>query len=699
MKTIVLKQNATFKNPDIGYVRAVMAEVSGKWIPIADAVSQFPNTGNILIFNAYHSEIDKRYLKEELFFLDCNVNPGHNDSQASSCKYSASGNAADEPQRHQLCPVLNKPFDPARPIILSVDDQPYNYIFLRDGEFIYGPFWHTNETEADNDDKLRIRLKADNAVELEISADYENCIFQIPVADAKLLEANGQYYVLDVRELLSEDRRLRHPIYYGAPTELMEWARRKVGGAWSLDIRHLRQIGQYLDDLNPDGKLEVLKLDRLRHLMRGNEEWISQKLPAFARQFLTDTDEGQEFLNDYLRNNEAEIYSRQKDDWQRLHAEIRKLNDELRRRKAPGDASLVPLEAPTFLRPVLPTPGIYVAEVRQWLEDAGRPMDFNDTANYLITLQQSYLTVMAGLPGVGKTSLVLRLAGAMGLTNRTLTVPVGRGWTSVADLAGYYNPFTEQFQAARTGMYEALKQLDAEQERADDLPYLVLLDEANLSPLEHYWSDFMRLSDPESEPVLTLAAGNQNAHFRLGRGLRFVATINYDHTTEVLSPRLLDRAAVIRLQVARDLLEPNFSEPPEPLPLLTSGQAQALFGETSEPFTADEAALFRQLREILENEEPAFGQPIVISPRKQRAVLAYCGRGRTILEGESAFTALDFAVSQHVLPLVNGRGEAFGRRLRKLLELIDRPLPRSARLLTRLLTVGADSYQVYRFFS
>ncbi len=164
-------------------------------------------------------------------------------------------------------------------------------------------------------------------------------------------------------------------------------------------------------------------------------------------------------------------------------------------------------------------------------------------------------------------------------------------------------------------------------------------------------------------------------------------------------PRLLDRAAVIRLQVARDLVEPNFSEPPEPLPLLTSGQAQALFGETGEPFTADEAALFRQLREILENEDPAFGQPIVISPRKQRAVQAYCGRGRTILEGESAFTALDFAVSQHVLPLVNGRGEAFGRRLRKLVELIDRPLPRSARLLTRLLTVGADSYQVYRFFS
>lgn len=772
MKAIVQKQNSTFNNPDIGYVRPVMAEESGRWKPIVPGL--FPNTGNVLIFNGYQKEIDERFLKEELFYLEYLLNPRHNADTASSCKFSASGSQASEPQRHELCRVLNKPFDPNRPIVLNVEDQPYSYIFLRDNNHLIGPFWHTNDSENEAESGLKIRLKAESALELEISTEYDSCVFSIPMTEVSAVEFGGQQYILDARELLGNDRNLRQPIYYGSPTELMEWARRKIGGAWSLDPRQLKQIGQLLDDLNPDGSLETLKLDRLRQFMRGSEEWISTKLPAFARQFLTETPEGLSFLDDYLRNNSTEISNRQNEEWQRKNDEIRKLYAETQRlksipappssapapvvgadqlraeetrlaeltqqrqelemslgqlraemtngddvrlnllraktyldvlegrtnRPAPADLPAPSLTGmPTFLRPVAPDPRQYATEVQNWLDSAGRRLDYNDVVNYLITLQQSFLTVLAGLPGVGKTSLVTRLAGATGLTNRFLTVPVGRGWTSAADLIGYYNPFTEQFQAARTGLYEAVSRLDTEYRRGEALPYWVLLDEANLSPLEHYWSDFMRLSDPESEPVLTLAGASGNVRKQIGTGLRFVATINYDHTTEVLSPRLLDRAAVIRLQAARDLVDPTTLDVPPPLPMLTTPQAQSLFAETGEPFTADEGELFRKLRDVLENEEATLGQPVIISPRKQRAVQAYCGRGRMLLDGDNAFSALDFAVSQHVLPLVNGRGEGFGKRLRRLLELIDRPLPRSARLLNRLLTIGTDSYYVYRFFS
>ncbi|AQG80940.1 AAA family ATPase [Spirosoma montaniterrae] len=771
MKAIVQKQNATHNNPDIGYVRPVMVEENGRFIPVPPGY--FPNTGNILIYTAYHAEINERFLKEELFFLDYTLNPRHSNETPSSCKFSSAGTFATEPLRHQLCRVINKPFDPNRPITLTVEDQPYSYVFLRDDNQLIGPFWHSNEPESDTDDLLRIRLRSESALELDISSDYDNCVFRIPTANLSLVEVGSRQYVLDVKDLLSDDRNLNQPVYYGASNELMDWARRKIGGAWTVDARQLRQISDLLDNLNPDGQLETLKLARLRQLIRGSEEWISGKLPAFARQFLTETEEGRQFLDEYLRNNSNDIYNRQNQEWQRLNDEVRKLNDELRRRKSattpsvngaaaspdlvkaeqdklaeltaqrqvieqsfsqlrheltnaddvrlnllraktyldvlegrtgrpvPADTPSLPSanSLPTFLRPVTPDARQYTSEVQGWLDEAGRSLEFNDVANYLITLQQSFLTVLAGLPGVGKTSLVTRLAGATGLTNRLLTVPVGRGWTSAADLIGYYNPFTEQFQPARTGLYEVISRLDAEQRRADELPHWVLLDEANLSPLEHYWSDFMRLSDPEAEPVLTLTGANGNVPYQLGQGLRFVATINYDHTTEVLSPRLLDRAAVIRLQASRDLIEPSTLEPPAPLPMLTTPQGQLLFSETGEPFTADEAALFRQLRDVLENEDAALGQPVIISPRKQRAVQAYCGRGRGLLEGDSAFMALDYAVSQHVFPLVNGRGEGFGKRLRRLLELIDRPLPRSARLLSRLITIGTDSYHVYRFFS
>jgi hypothetical protein len=282
---------------------------------------------------------------------------------------------------------------------------------------------------------------------------------------------------------------------------------------------------------------------------------------------------------------------------------------------------------------------------------------------------------------------------------RFLPVSVGRGWTASADLVGYYNPFVEQFQAARTGVYAAVIQLDTDIRQGRDWPYMILLDEANLSPLEHYWSDFMRLTDPESEPVLVLPAGADQTRLNLGRGLRFVATINNDHTTETLSPRLLDRAAVIRLQASREMIDPTLAGQPAPLPLLTNAQSRRLFGETGEPLTADEAALFRQLRDLLEADDPALGQPVIVSPRKQRAVAAYCGAARPLLDGESAFLALDYVVCQHVLPLINGRGEGFAKRLKGVLALIDRPLPRASRLLGRLLAQGTENYQVFRFFS
>ena len=76
-------------------------------------------------------------------------------------------------------------------------------------------------------------------------------------------------------------------------------------------------------------------------------------------------------------------------------------------------------------------------------------------------------------------------------------------------------------------------------------PFIILLDEANLSPVEYYWADFMNACDSDSATkYLELGKGFE---LKVPQTLRFVATINNDHTTEILSPRLLDRAFIISL--------------------------------------------------------------------------------------------------------------------------------------------------------
>ncbi|GAW90791.1 hypothetical protein FPS14_contig00118-0001 [Flavobacterium psychrophilum] len=81
----------------------------------------------------------------------------------------------------------------------------------------------------------------------------------------------------------------------------------------------------------------------------------------------------------------------------------------------------------------------------------------------------------------------------------------------------------------------------------------IILDEANLSPLEHYWSSFYNLTD--STGMLEVKLGH-NETIKFPNNLRFIGTINYDHTTEELSPRVLDRINIIQLNKSEDI---NFS--------------------------------------------------------------------------------------------------------------------------------------------
>lgn len=340
----------------------------------------------------------------------------------------------------------------------------------------------------------------------------------------------------------------------------------------------------------------------------------------------------------------------------------------------------------------------YVIEsIQKGLLCRGRVLEPNEIANLLITTQQSFITVIAGLPGKGKTSLARLLAEAQNNRSRLQEVAVARGWVSQKDLIGYFNPLTNRFQSANSGLYEFLRALADETDSNKTMAY-VLLDEANLSPMEHYWSVFMGMSDGESGAALRLG----NEILPISETLRFIATINYDGTTEPLSSRILDRSPVVVLEKSDlSIIQNGIRDEVESLPI-SAIEMDRLFGKSDilTELSPQEDIAITQIKEVLEDVRADWGRPIVISPRKQKAIYYYCEKARELLsEYENDLAAMDFAVLQHVLPQVCGNGKYFADRLRALSQVLkDQTLLQSKAYLDRMIAYGDQDLNSYDFF-
>lgn len=345
-----------------------------------------------------------------------------------------------------------------------------------------------------------------------------------------------------------------------------------------------------------------------------------------------------------------------------------------------------------------------IGEVGRRLAQQGRWMPDWQVANILISTQQSFITFLAGMPGVGKTSLARLLAQVQDIAPKRLAeVAVGRGWTSQKDLIGFYNPLTSRFQPSGTGLYAFLTAMSAEKSSKAAAMAYVLLDEANLSPIEHYWSTFMGMTD----------GGRNDLHLSdkmvlVPEHLRFIATINYDGTTEPLSPRIVDRAPIIMIDSDEfgsdqdDRGDQTIDPAALALPL-PACVMQELFGNvTDEPeLENEERVVFERIRKTLRDSDTStsLGRPILISARKIRAIKQYCAKAGGIMNIDSELLALDLAVVQHVLPLVRGNGSGFARRLENLQRYLEeKGLSKSAKCVKTMLFNGSQDLHTYDFF-
>lgn len=282
---------------------------------------------------------------------------------------------------------------------------------------------------------------------------------------------------------------------------------------------------------------------------------------------------------------------------------------------------------------------------------------------------------------------------------RYVPVSVERGWTSKRDFVGYYNPLSKTFDKSNRRVYDALCMLDAEKHNGTSrFPFIILLDEANLSPMEYYWSDFMNICDDlSSQSQINLG---ENHVFGIPETLHFVATINNDHTTETLSPRLIDRSWIILLPHQHNICLTDDEIPSSNIEIVTWASLCNTFIPKKE-----ECILSAEVQKIYELllgrlREKRFS----ISPRIDKAIKRYWVIAAKYFEEDETKTsaeivALDYAVAQRILPKIMGNGDAFEKWLDDFRAFCsNNELNMSAKILKDIIERGNQRMKYYEFF-
>jgi len=322
------------------------------------------------------------------------------------------------------------------------------------------------------------------------------------------------------------------------------------------------------------------------------------------------------------------------------------------------------------------------------MQAGGLRFDQEDVKKLIITTMQNFIVTLAGPPGTGKTSSASSFSKALGLhaAKKNVHIQVQRGWTTDKDIMGFHNKISGAYEKDRYGLYDLIHRL--QNVDLEDTLSMVTLDEGNLSPLEYYLSEFIGSSDNKS----SFFSGNVD--LMLPEGLRFIATINNDRTTEVLSDRFLDRSPVITLKSPSSLVVANF---------LTDDKDSGSYDEFSfedlvNVFTPqaedkeNEGLLEEDQRRIvkgLHDDHPILS----LAPRKYRDISNFCSVGRGFLKHP-----LDDAISLYLLPKLKGQSIEYKEKLENLKDYLENnELEASAEIVKDI--IEKSNFDSFSYFS
>jgi hypothetical protein len=477
---------------------------------------------------------------------------------------------------------------------------------------------------------------------------------------SQMLERTIGYLEQKVRDLAASNRELDaivkqvNPISFNSLKDEVEQLRTE-------NQRLLYEL-QQREQIAADGAASGERLRQASKLLEQNRQYLQER-----------TTMGLEI--ERLRAQVAQIetmrsmYVRCQQENQELKATIDAFNDSEKRRQAGAarafEALWARIDKPLFRTP---TPA---SKVQAWPKDedvirqaAGlaKECHFEFDPAYLrwffAAMRSSRLVILRGFSGVGKSSLPVLMARAIGAY--CVKLPVQPSWKSKVDLLGFYNHFDQRFLPTDFAVALVMAQMPAFQNRH----VFIILDEMNLSHVEYYFNDFaVKLEDPKDALIELfensaisgelpkdgigqyIIDGNK---IRIAPNVTFFGTINDDETTKPISDKIYDRSHVINFFGKTDLTGHGV------LPAREDSRVPFTFAEYQRGWEARAPlpdietveAFLRQVNAYLREHFVA-----VLGPRSLDQITGFLQAYRMSGEGDDS-AALDLAMISKVIPKI-----------------------------------------------
>lgn len=129
----------------------------------------------------------------------------------------------------------------------------------------------------------------------------------------------------------------------------------------------------------------------------------------------------------------------------------------------------------------------FLQYVQSMVRSKGLYLDETDIYNFHISVKTNILTILGGIPGVGKSRFVQAYAEALGLQygEELIWIPISPSYQEPHDLLGYLHP-NGTFIESETKLVRTLMKAKENQNQL----YIIVFDEMNMSHIEHWFTPF-----------------------------------------------------------------------------------------------------------------------------------------------------------------------------------------------------------------